>query len=407
MRIAVISGFASYWQRYPVNVLDLEEGMSLGGGEEAMLQTTVGLAALGHEVHAYHYGDGGVWRGVQFYSNGELMYPKLAGEHWDAIVGWNAVRPLMYVEPSTRKLLDIQLNDLAIPGAWSSVDCVLSPSADHSRMVWGWGWRGPRAVVHNGLEPWLYRKTERRVPGAEACRQLEAQGWKHGGNQDGAFVLHRGTNPTPWKERPLHVGYWSSPDRGLHHVLRAWPLVKKMEPKARLFVAYEIKRYLEMALRSHIGFYSARAREIAYLMAEAEHDQSITFTGMIPRRKLAKVQRECRVMFYPFDVFGYCEGFCGAVNIGISAGCLVMTTPKDALPSLYDDSCYWFKKSPSDLDFYEHAAEEVVKGLHGELPEQEKILSHASINAERYTWERASRELEAACKAEGWRHGPP
>ena len=110
---------------------------------------------------------------------------------------------------------------------------------------------------------------------------------------------------------------------------------------------------------------------------------------------------------FPFDPLAFTEGFCGAVNQGIAAGCLVLTTPKDALPSLYGGSCFWMGKSTTDLDFSDYLARRVVEGLRGELPKQADILADAMKNAGRYTWDNAAQEAEAVCEGRNWFEGPP
>lgn len=360
MRVLSISGFAPYWQRYPVNVLDLEEGPTIGGGEEAFMRTATELAARGHEVEAFHYGDGGIWQGVKFHGPGASLYPRLL-ERWDAVIGWSTIKhfaPVKRANPSTRTLLAQQLNDLWCQGDWGAVDYVVSPSFNHADQVRGWGWLGKRAVVHNGLDLELY------------------------------------ANAPAWKDRPLDVGYWSSPDRGLHHLLKAWPAVREAIPQARLHVFYEIKRFLEMTNQYGIGQYGERGFELGRLISAAQADASIIFHGAVPRKKLARIQTRCRVQCYPYDPFAYCEGFCGSVNQGLTAGCLVMTTRKDALPSLYGGGCYWLEKDPLDVDFVPFLADQVIDGLRGDIPIPGKFLP--------FTWWQAGMEMEDVCKGEGW-----
>lgn len=365
MRVLSVMGFAPYWGKtLSPNVLELEEGPTVGGGEEAAIRTAVGLSERGHDVVLYWYGAPGMWRGVEFRSTKAPLYPAIVGEKWDAVVSWSGLRPLEYVQPGAKRLFAQQLNDLGVQGDWNSVDCIVSPSRNHAEMVRQWGWLGPRAVVHNGLDLALYQPA------------------------------------TPWHERGYDVGYWSSPDRGLHHLLRAWPLVVKQEPRARLHVFYEIKRYLAMVLGMPLSFFGHRGQELASLIVEAEGDKSVVFHGAVPRRKLARTQRHCRVQCYPFDTFAYCEGFAGAVNQGLAAGCLVMTTPKDALPSLYEGGVHWLKKDTIERDYPEWLAGQIVAGLRGELPEQEARIAAGPRIATKYTWDNAAQEMEAACKGE-------
>lgn len=361
MRVLTVSCFSPVWGRYPVDVLDLEKGPTVGGGEEAFLRTAVGLKALGHEVLAYHCGESGTWRGVEFRGTEKPLYPVIVGEQWDAVCAWSGIRPLEYARPGVKRLLFQQLNDLFMLGDWNAVDCIVSPSRDHARALKAWGWPGRQAVVHNGIDPLLYE------------------------------------DAPAWDDRPLHVGYWSSPDRGLHHLLRAWPYVIAKEPSAHLHVFYEVKRYLALINMLPANFYGERGQTVGRLVLDHLNDPTVTFHGAVPRRKLAQTQKQCRVHCYPYETFGYCEGFAISVANGLAAGCTVMSTPKDALPSLYGDAVHWLPKNCTDLDYPEWLAEQVVLGLWDELEQQDAVRARGPKVAARYTWDEAATQMEAVC----------
>lgn len=377
LKIAVISGFVSYWGKYPVNVLDLDDGMTVGGGEENFLRSAVGLKALGHDVDAWHYGDSGEWRGVRFRSLQEDLYKTLLTTPYDVVCSWSALRALEWAPEGSRRLFVQQLNDLFSNGLWGRVNCVVSPSESHAQQLPGWGWRGKNyAVVHNGLDEHQYRGIEVK---------------------DGYGNLTMGlVRPIEWSKRPMNVGYWSSPDRGLHYLLKAWPAIRAKVPNAKLHVFYEIDRFLRLAVNAP-GPLGDRARLINFLLPAAKADPSITFHGAVPRNKLRETQFSCRVMCYPYQPIGYCEGFCGSVNQAIAAGCHVMTTPHDALPSLYNGAVTWLPKEVSAME--KALVDHVTRGL---LDEEwsTKMVRAAEAHRFNYTWERSALEMEAACKGE-------
>ena len=280
VRIANHIAFESYWGTgLPPNILDLDDGPTVGGGEEAGLRCGAGLVALGHDVTTWWYGRSGTWRGMEMKSLHDSFYPEIVSTEWDAVVSWSGLKALEWAQRRKdgkypRRLFAQQLNSLWERGDWSKVDCIISPSAHHAEQLDGWGWKKrPHAVVHNGLDPEKY------------------------------------VNIPSWSSRPLDVGYWSSPDRGLHHLLAAWPLVVAVEPRAKLHVFYEIDRYLKGGVGG-AGLYGDRARTIAKLVPQAKLDSSVIFHGAVPRNKLAPIQMQCRVMCYPYDTIQYCEGFC-------------------------------------------------------------------------------------------------
>lgn len=375
MKVLSLSCFQAYWQPYPPDVLERSTGTTVGGGEEAFLRTAVGLKALGHTVETHHYGKSGYWRGVQFHGPQEDFYKDLV-RSWDAVVAWSSIQPFAWTGKTKHRLLAQQLNDLNLVGDFSKLDCVISPSFTHADMVRNaWGWKGARAVVYNGIVPEVYGLGTEN-DGREVCTPLEA--------------------------RPLWVGYWSSPDRGLHHLLRAWPLVTKQIPEAKLHVFYEIERLLALNKIAGIGHFGARNFLLGELVQKAQADSSIVFHGAVPRLELAKTQAQCRVQAYPYDPFQFCEGFATAVCQGLAAGCTVLCTPKDALPELYGDDIHWFERDPVSKDFLEEVAQKVVDGLLLRLSGQHQKVKDGRQRAKGYAWGNASKQMAAACRGDNW-----
>lgn len=404
MKILSVCGFQPYWGTHLTpDILDLNDGPTVGGGEEAAIRTAAGLHQLGHDVTFYWYGRSGEWRGMKFRSLYDDLYRTLAGGEWDAVLGWSTLRPLEWTPKRAdgsypRRLYCQQLNDLWDQGHWDRVDAIVSPSQNHSEQLPGWGWHArPYAVVHNGLDEWLYggKPKAEHSPAQQAL--LKAYGGAAGIT---GIAPDRVTHETPpdWHSRPRDVGYWSSPDRGLHHLLKVWPDVRARVPDARLHVFYEIDRFLTMATQSP-GVLGDRARLIGELVPRAKADKSIIFHGAVPRNRLRKTQFQTRVMAYPYQPFGYCEGFCGSVNQSIAAGCHVMTTPHDALPSLYDGAVTWLPKWPTEMERV--LAETIVRGLTDEKWSLE-VVRKAEQHRFNFTWERAALEMEKACMGEGW-----
>lgn len=395
MRVATISGFAPYWGvDLNPNILDATEGKTIGGGEEAALRAASELSALGHEVTLWWCGLPGKWRGVEFRSTYCDLHSHLRSIDYDAVVSFSDLRALEWAPKSAhgRRFFAQQLNDLWNIGDWSAVDCIISPSDNHGRQLNYWGWRKkPYAVVHNGCDVEVYRSPFGWMPRDETPR-----GWHEGPSEGiGAFP--------PWDSRPLNVGYWSSPDRGLHHLLRAWPEVVKAEPRARLHVFYEIDKYLQLVANA-VGEYGSRASELFPLLTLAKQDKTITFHGQVPRLKLAETQLQCRVMCYPLDPSAYVEGFGGSVNQALAAGCLTMLTPIDAFPELYDGVTYWLDKNT--LKLKDTLARDLISALHGELPKQRELLN-ALTTWTPYSWTAAGKQLDAVIRGENWKESGP
>lgn len=360
MRVANILSFSSYWgEHLPAHVLDLIDGPTIGGGEEAGFRTAEGLKRKGHQVELWWYGQDGHFRGMPVHSLKAPLYSRLASEPWDAVVEWSGLKALevMKHRKETVRLFANQLNDLWTLGDWNSVDCIVSPSASHAEQLNGWGWKNrPHAVVHNGLDPKVYADTPEYL------------------------------------RRPLNVGCWSSPDRGLHHLLRAWPEVTMREPTAQLHVFYEIKRYLSGAVQMG-GPLGERARVLSRLILDRLTDPTVTFHGAQTRTRLAQWQRNIRVQCYPYDPTGYCEGFGTSVAQGFAAGCRVLTTAKDAFPTLYPEAQWLDSTRLTDTKYI---ADQVIEALHT------PPTAASQPSGLRYSWEAAAQQMEDAILRKNW-----
>ena len=392
MKVFSVGGFSAWWgDDMPPNILgpEYKGTRTIGGGEEAMVRTSVGLAEHGHDVTLYWCGLPGEWRGVKFRGVRDPLSTAILQEKPDVIIGWSTIIPFQFKSEKTLCLLAQQLNDCWCVGNWDLVDCVVSPSKTHADQLAGWGYKTsdghvrPWTVVHNGLDPELYgsggRDGDFTVP-PDFVRNKE---WDP---IDGGTPYVR--VPT-WKDRPLNVGHWSSPDRGLQHLLKVWPEVIKREPQARLHVFYEIDKWLDSGCWRNLNIYGDRARLMRReSLPQAKADPTIIFHGAVTRTVLAKAQLECRVQCYPLDPFQFVEGFGGAVNQGIAAGCHVLLAPHDAFPSLFDGAVTWLPAEPFAM--VRALPDAIIKALHTPPP------SGAEAARFKFTWERAAAEMNRA-----------
>ncbi len=379
MKITSVLGFTSYWGTdMKPGILEQETGKTVGGGEEAGIRTAVELAARGHDVDLFWCGQPGEWRGVKFHSIVDPLSRWLVENPPDVIIGWSTILPFQFVPKTTLKLFAQQLNDLWAQGHWDTVDAIISPSKNHAQQLAGWGWKNrPWTVVHNGLDPELYGSTE-------------GDGFQRYLNKHGAIP----PQPLPWRERPLNVGYWSSPDRGLQHLLKVWPDVVKQVPNAKLHVFYEIDKWLGTGAARSAGAYGDRARLMLHtLLPRAKADPSITFHGAVTRKVLARTQVQCRVQCYPYQPVMYCEGFGGAVNQGIAAGCHVLLTPHDAFETLYEGAVTWMPRDPAAMEAV--LAANVVRALTDEKWSEARVAAAEPLRF-KYTWKKAGDEMERA-----------
>lgn len=363
MKIGVVSGMGAVWGAYSPDVLDREDRGTVGGGEAAMLQTAFGLAAHGHDVTVYYPGAVASYRGVTFEPFGR-QHMDIAGRRFEAVISWSDHRILMCAPKGVRRVYSQQLNDLPTwPQFWKSVDVVVAASPNHAEFLrrafmpeWAtdvrWG------ALYFGLQPERYAAQK------------------------------------PLAERDPVVSYWSSPDRGLHHLLLVWPTILDAVPEAQLRIFYHLDRFRD----SIRGMY--RYGEIAWRGAMldelvARGMPGVQILGPQPRLVLARHQAETKVWAMPFDPVCYTEGACVSAGEAITAGCYPIARPDDALPSVYGDAIRWVPAEVCDDRFRARFAAAVIEGLRAE--EAPNAEARRKV-VETYTWERATCALEDALR---------
>lgn len=367
MKIAVLSGLGSVWGRYSPDVLDRDSGYTVGGGEASMLRTSFGLAAFGHEVTAFVPLAGGedcIYKGVTFRPLAEAYKALLSGAY-DVLCSWSDVKAIMVCPPSTKRVYVQQLNDMPEHLAfWRAVDVIVPASATHGRYLAQFAPHGASIIsqpLYGGVLPEL---------------------WK------GALA---------WPLRKPVVSWWSSPDRGLHHLLGIWPRIRAAVPEAELRIAYHMWRYIDGS-RDFFGApeIAYRSRTLEANFFAAQRAGGVNVLGPISRTVLAVHQGETKVLAQMLDPMVPTEGLGVSVSEGIAAGCWCIVRPEDAFREVYDGYVQWVPTDVVDDVWRGRFADAVIHALKSDVNPYE---SRAADFARSFTWEQASRALERACKA--------
>lgn len=378
MKIAVVSGLGSVWGPYRPNVLDVDSGSSasgstVGGGEAAMLRTSFGLAALGHEVDAFiplakmsgAYGDeSDEYNGVRFRHLNDA-YRALFTEPFDALCSWSDVKAIVLAPPAMRRVYVQQLNDMPEHVAfWRAVDAIVPASATHGRYLSQFAPSGASVLyqpLYGGVMPALYK------------------------------------DALAWPMRKPVVSWWSSPDRGLHHLLAIWPRIRAEVPYAELRIAYHMWRYIDgTRTMFHAPELPYRARTLETNFFAAQRAGGVHVLGPISRTALAVHQGETKVLAQMLDPMVPTEGLGVSVSEGIAAGCWCVVRSDDAFREVYDGYVQWVDTSVPDDSWRARFAAAVVHALKSTVNPYE---ARAAEFARSFTWEQAARALERACQA--------
>lgn len=125
--------------------------------------------------------------------------------------------------------------------------------------------------------------------------------------------------------------YSSSPDRGLHHLLKMWPDIRLDVEReygaiAFLNICYGIESFVDNLRWSHRED-GLRALEIENLIAQ----EGIQYHGKIGQDKLAQMMTLADAMLYPADTMSPTETGCISIVEALAASTPVVTTDCDCI----------------------------------------------------------------------------
>lgn len=352
------------WGAYEPGILDSQDPKAaIGGGEAALLQTSFHLALRGHDVTVYYPGEMATHRGVSF--KPWWMAHAQVGQagRYDAVVSWSDKQVLQCCAPTVKRVFMQQLNDLAgPPGFIDAIDVLVSPSATHLAFLQGW-----------------LQDRKRSLPMVVVPSGVEVQ---------------RYTDAVPFAHRKPMVSWWSSPDRGFHHLALIWPEVRRRVPNAELHVFYHLDRFVrDLAGSFQAGEIAWRASMLKALRGALTPANGVYVHGAVSRTELARWQKQTKVLAMPFDPVVPTEGFGVSYLEGLAAGCRVIARPDDALPELFGDAVEWIEAPVCTEAFRRKFADSVVQALSATSNPRRDAAARV---VERFTWGRAAEAMEQA-----------
>lgn len=220
-------------------------------------------------------------------------------------------------------------------------------------------------------------------------------GMQERGVRDKLVVLPNGVDLSRWADTEIVAGhpvfyYSSSPDRGLVHLLKAWPIILDKIPRAKLHIAYGAEKWIEGAMWSHNA-----VSEDALSVAELLDQPGVVYQGKIGQDKLAEIQLKADMLLYPCDPVQPTETGCiTAVEAGASQTAMVLSEA-DCLKSEFGD-CSVQAKLPMDyVDFAELAVQ-----TYNDQALREELVAKGSIMAEERDWDKIATRWERMFREE-------
>jgi glycosyltransferase involved in cell wall biosynthesis len=238
------------------------------------------------------------------------------------------------------------------------VDLYLSPSEAHRQKAIGdWGAPKPEKwqVNHLGCDdPGLVAGTLPRVPG--------------------------------------RVVYCSSPDRGLHRVLEAWPAIKKGVPAATLRVFYRLEKWFRDfdTTPYYPPIEKLRARALwceEALRRLSGPEWGITVVDSVSHDEILREMAQAEVLVHPCETTSWSEGFSVTVLEGCAAGACPIISDCDALGDVYAEL------DPVPVGSWGAWRDLVIKAL-TDSDYRNDMNRRARAIAERNTWKQHAKKLD-------------
>ncbi len=330
-----------------------DDPRGLTGSEYGVARVAQELGKMGHDVTLYTLGVlPPTWEGIKL-----RHFDARGDEEHDWAICWNEAGSLHKVKAKLRAC-SLQINTVVgaphgceDPG--SIADFWFCPSDSHRQRLIGQA-PGKWVVAYDGVDPELYVPRRTKVPG--------------------------------------RVAWMSSPDRGLHWLLAAWPKIRREVPWASLRIFYPIEQWMkhfEDPQLYHHPDASVReqTRRVAYIrrVVPALAAYGVEVFGGVSRRRIVEETAASECVAYTCDPVMWSEGFSCSLMEACAAWSCPVTTDADAFPEVYGGVVPMVKRPLSEnLD---ELVGYVVRALTDPVW-REEVNARARAHAEKYTWRR-------------------
>lgn len=349
LKIAFWSIDTGLWGELSPEALD--EDRQMGGAEAALVYISRGLAERGHDVTVFH-GNNPSEREYEIqrehavishsyrWREADMFNPRAC---YDALILWDDSSVCQY-DPCAHTVI-------------LSAHCNTQPHIrDHYRISW--------AVM--GSE-WQQRVL---------CQQYRTLSIGR------SEVIHLGVDLGYYEEDvetvPNRIIYCSSPDRGLHHLLRIWPQVREQIPNAELHIFYSFGGF------DHNKWQMNQYAAVWWYVKTHLNQPGVFVHGAVGKQALAREQKKAVLLVYPSDLFVDGETFGMVILECMAAGTPTLISDAAALPGVYGDAAAILPRPIED----EHWVAAIVRLL-TEEPLRQTYIERGLEFAREHTWDKA------------------
>lgn len=198
---------------------------------------------------------------------------------------------------------------------------------------------------------------------------------------------------------PGRIIYHTSPDRGLHLLLQAYPEIKRAVPHASLHVVGPVQQTVDG--KNMLGKSGEQQRALRASLRTAQAVGGVHLLGRLPRVDLWRELEEASVFAFPCSPTAPCETFSISIMESLKIGLPVVLSPADSLESIYAGHV---RMTPAPAaEHVDEFTEAVVDVLTSES-ERNRLAATGKDLARQYTFERAASTLDEIVRTHRQRH---
>jgi glycosyltransferase involved in cell wall biosynthesis len=368
-----------------------DDPRGLTGSDYGCLRIAEELSALGHSVTIHTVSNDTQHGAIQ-------IKPLDAPIEADVVLSINEPDLLRAAPTGSKRIVWNCLNDVSFcrVGFEEHVDLFLSPSNAHiEQFMTNPAWREVERTVEfpNGKARFTPDPSKWVVLplGCDPERFEDVAECEYCGN--GAGNPDECDYHLPSKI-PHRVIYASSPDRGLHHLLGAWPTIKRAVPDATLHVFYRLDPFLrgfdQTPWFPPIEPNRKRANYIEECLRRFREcgGMGVTLRDSVSRRTIEREMAQACVLAYPCDTIAWSEGFsCTTLECCAARACPVVSDC-DAMGEIY----YALGPVPREPGWVKAWTERVIEALKVESVRDEQN-ERAYKLASKLTWKNYAEKL--------------
>jgi glycosyltransferase involved in cell wall biosynthesis len=188
----------------------------------------------------------------------------------------------------------------------------------------------------------------------------------------------------PQKTTPPVLAYTSTPFRGLHLLVAAFPAIQAQVPGVRLRIFSSMRVYQTSSVEDEKSY--------GFLYQHCRQTPGIEYVGSLPQPLLAREMRGVSMLAYPNT---FPETSCIAALEAMASGCRIVTSKLGALPETTAGFAKLISTEQDEQSYLREFVTETVAALQGLPSAEEELRRQVDYIRQNATWDIRAKEWAA------------